>query len=156
MLGLKVFKLHWHLDLMHFFFSQKKILYQSIIKFSTKSFYFGNLNLGLPGYNKEMQTLDFFHLSTLQKRSMSRSSTLRDSDGIWHTDELLHIHIKSFFLKLFNFSPHQLPNITTNVFKQLPYNPLFFFFFFLRKSFNSWRPLLMIALYHQTKTPISF
>ena len=61
---------------------------------------------------------------------MSRSSTLRDSDGIWHTDELLHIHIKSFFLKPFNFSPHQLPNITTNVFKQLPYNPLFFIFYF--------------------------
>ena len=34
-------------------------------------------------------------------------------------------------------------------------NP-FFFFFFERKSFNLWRPLLMIALYHQTKTPISF
>ena len=29
-----------------------------------------------------------------------------------------------------------------------------FFFFF--ESFNLWRPLLMIALYHQTKTPISF
>ena len=28
--------------------------------------------------------------------------------------------------------------------------------FFLRESFNLWRPLLMIALYHQTKTPISF
>ena len=30
------------------------------------------------------------------------------------------------------------------------------FFFFERKSFHLWRPLLMIALYHQTKTPISF
>ena len=30
------------------------------------------------------------------------------------------------------------------------------FFFFLRESFNLWRPLLMIALYHQTKTPITF
>ena len=29
-------------------------------------------------------------------------------------------------------------------------------FFFLRKSFNVWRPLLMIALYHQTKTSINF
>ena len=27
---------------------------------------------------------------------------------------------------------------------------------FLRESFNLWRPLLMIAHYHQTKTPISF
>ena len=31
---------------------------------------------------------------------------------------------------------------------------LFIFLFFL-ESFNLWRPLLMIALYHQTKTPIS-
>ena len=30
------------------------------------------------------------------------------------------------------------------------------FFFFFGKSFNLWRPLLMIILYHQTKTPISF
>ena len=29
-------------------------------------------------------------------------------------------------------------------------------FFFLRKSFNVWRPLLMIALYHRTKTSINF
>ena len=29
-------------------------------------------------------------------------------------------------------------------------------FFFLRKSFNLWHPLLMITLYHQTKIPISF
>ena len=28
--------------------------------------------------------------------------------------------------------------------------------FFFRKSFNLWRPLPIIALYHQTKTPISF
>ena len=34
--------------------------------------------------------------------------------------------------------------------------PSFIFFFFLRESFNLWRPLLMIALYYQTKTPISF
>ena len=27
---------------------------------------------------------------------------------------------------------------------------------FLRDSFNLWRSLLMIALYNQTKTPISF
>ena len=27
---------------------------------------------------------------------------------------------------------------------------------FFLESFNLWRPLLMIALYHQTKTPISF
>ena len=32
----------------------------------------------------------------------------------------------------------------------------FFFFVFLRENFNLWHPLLMIALYHQTKTPISF
>ena len=31
-----------------------------------------------------------------------------------------------------------------------------FFFFFLGQSFNLWRLLLMIALYHQTKIPISF
>ena len=33
-----------------------------------------------------------------------------------------------------------------------------FFFFFLREreSFNLWRSFLMIALYHQTKIPISF
>ena len=30
------------------------------------------------------------------------------------------------------------------------------FFFFLRESFNIWHLLLMIVLYHQTKTPISF
>ena len=29
-------------------------------------------------------------------------------------------------------------------------------FFFLRESFNPWRMFLMIAFYHQTKTPISF
>ena len=29
-------------------------------------------------------------------------------------------------------------------------------FFFLGKSFNLWHSLLMIILYHQTKTPISF
>ena len=29
-------------------------------------------------------------------------------------------------------------------------------FFFFGESFNLWCPLLMIALYHQTKTPISF
>ena len=28
--------------------------------------------------------------------------------------------------------------------------------FFFRESFNLWHLLLMIALYHQTKTPISF
>ena len=32
----------------------------------------------------------------------------------------------------------------------------FFFFFFLRDSFNVWRPLLIIDLYYQIKTPISF
>ena len=30
------------------------------------------------------------------------------------------------------------------------------FFSFLRESFNLWRLLLMISLYHQTKIPISF
>ena len=29
-------------------------------------------------------------------------------------------------------------------------------FFFFRESFNLWRSLLMITLYHQTKIPISF
>ena len=29
-------------------------------------------------------------------------------------------------------------------------------FFFLRESFNLWHPLLVVVLYHQTKTPISF
>ena len=28
--------------------------------------------------------------------------------------------------------------------------------FFLRESFNLWRPLLIITFYHQTKTPINF
>ena len=37
----------------------------------------------------------------------------------------------------------------------LPYI-LFLVFFFFLESFNIWRSLLMIALYHQTKTPISF
>ena len=32
----------------------------------------------------------------------------------------------------------------------------FKFFFFWRESFNLWHLLLIIALYHQTKTPISF
>ena len=32
----------------------------------------------------------------------------------------------------------------------------YFFFNFFLESFNLQRPLLMIALYHQTKTPISF
>ena len=31
-----------------------------------------------------------------------------------------------------------------------------YIFFFLRVSFNLWCPLLMITLYHQTKTLISF
>ena len=31
-----------------------------------------------------------------------------------------------------------------------------FFFFFLRESFNLWRLLLIVTLYYQTKTPISF
>ena len=31
-----------------------------------------------------------------------------------------------------------------------------YFYTFFLESFNLWRPLLMIALYHQTKTPISF
>ena len=30
------------------------------------------------------------------------------------------------------------------------------FFFFFLESFNLWRPLLMTAYYHQTKTSISF
>ena len=32
----------------------------------------------------------------------------------------------------------------------------YYYYFFFRESFNLWRPLLMIAIYHQTKTPISF
>ena len=31
-----------------------------------------------------------------------------------------------------------------------------FFFFFLKENFNLWCSLLMIALYHLTKTQISF
>ena len=42
--------------------------------------------------------------------------------------------------------------IVYNLWKQGTNN---FFFFFL-ESFNLWRPLLMIALYHQSKTSISF
>ena len=30
------------------------------------------------------------------------------------------------------------------------------FFFFFNESFNFWRPLLMIVLYYQIKTPINF
>ena len=30
------------------------------------------------------------------------------------------------------------------------------YYYFFRESFNLWCPLLMIALYHQTKTQISF
>ena len=37
----------------------------------------------------------------------------------------------------------------------MEWNELLLLFFF-RESFNLWRPLLMIAIYHQTKTPISF
>ena len=46
----------------------------------------------------------------------------------------------------------------TNVWciKSMTKQVFFFFFVFLRESFNLWHPLLMIALYHQTKTPISF
>ena len=33
---------------------------------------------------------------------------------------------------------------------------VFLEFHFFLESFNLWRPLLMITLYHQTKTPISF
>ena len=33
---------------------------------------------------------------------------------------------------------------------------VFFMTYFFLESFNLWRPLLMIAHYHQTKTPISF
>ena len=29
-------------------------------------------------------------------------------------------------------------------------------FFFFLENFNLWRPLLMVTLYHQIKTPISF
>jgi len=36
------------------------------------------------------------------------------------------------------------------------FNQIRLFFFFFLESFNLWRPLLMKALYHQTKTPISF
>ena len=36
------------------------------------------------------------------------------------------------------------------------YFTLFIFFYFFLNSFNLWRSLLMIALYHQIKIPISF
>ena len=39
--------------------------------------------------------------------------------------------------------------------KRIRVKPSIYLFIFL-ESFNLWRPLLMIALYHQTKTPISF
>ena len=32
----------------------------------------------------------------------------------------------------------------------------YYCFFFFRESFNLWRPLLIIDIYHQTKTSISF
>ena len=38
----------------------------------------------------------------------------------------------------------------------LPPKITFFFLFFFWESFNLWHPLLIIALYYQTKTPISF
>ena len=40
--------------------------------------------------------------------------------------------------------------------KGRPNKSLWQSFFFFRESFNLWRPLLMIDLYHQIKTPISF
>ena len=38
----------------------------------------------------------------------------------------------------------------------MEWNELLLFFFFFRESFNLWRLLLMITIYHQTKTSISF
>ena len=37
----------------------------------------------------------------------------------------------------------------------MEWNELLLFFFF-RESFNLWSPLLMITIYHQTQTSISF
>ena len=48
------------------------------------------------------------------------------------------------------FNSGMLQSILFNLF----YSNKFFFFFI--KNFNLWRPLLMIAHYHQTKTLISF
>ena len=59
------------------------------------------------------------------------------------------------------FHHFTLKSILQNTFHMFDYGQLGFdqissFFFFLRESFNLWRPLLMIAFYHKTKTPINF
>ena len=55
----------------------------------------------------------------------------------------------------FNFLLYLLLIFCFSLLQQLVLGPPCFFFFFWER-FNLWRPLLMIALYHQTKTPINF
>ena len=51
----------------------------------------------------------------------------------------------------------QINNLIVEGEKFKPFSSVFVLFcFFFLESFNLWRPLLMIALYHQTKTSISF
>ena len=55
-----------------------------------------------------------------------------------------------FFRRKLHFLPY--------IFTRFPLWSLsfFIFIFIFRESFNLWRPLLMIDLYHQIKTPINF
>ena len=58
--------------------------------------------------------------------------------------------------------PYEYELCITQAFKHCFSNPMYqnlprykaVFFFFFGESFNLWRPLLMIAHYHQTKTPM--
>ena len=68
--------------------------------------------------------------------------------------------------------PHHLINgsLVINIIVLVPFHNMFFFrvnsntniyigkffFFFFERKFNIWRPLLIIALYYQIKTPIDF
>ena len=63
----------------------------------------------------------------------------------FNKDLLLFVFCFWQFLMVYFYYIKNPPTNTTNS----------FFFFFWRESFNLWRPLLMITLYHQTKTPIN-
>ena len=65
--------------------------------------------------------------------------------------EMFHLNLKTF--KLFHSN---LKFMRISHFNHIVSYTFIYFLFFYRESFNLWRPLLMIAFYHQTKTPISF
>ena len=54
----------------------------------------------------------------------------------------------SFFYWMFSISFHIVTISCVSIY--------YGFFFFFLESFNLWRPLLIIALYYQVKTPIGF